>query len=233
MLILTCTLLVVLLALLAFLGSIQPFLASSAWADDTPRAAERQRAAAVPAAAAFVRALIRNPRAVGACCPSSPRLARAVAATVDPSADGLIVELGGGTGAITAALLARGVRPERLLVVERDPSLARHLQQRFRSVRVIAADANDLAGALARHGHGARVATVVSSLPMISLSKGEVREIGTQICAVLEHGGALVQYTYQMALGHARTPGCLELVLTDRVWLNVPPARVELYRHRD
>lgn len=185
-----------------------------------------------PSASVFVRALLSNPRAVGACCPSSPRLARAVAAAVDASADGLVVELGGGTGAITSALLARGVPPERLVVVERDPSLARHLEERFRGVSVIGGDAVELAALLARQDREARAATVVSSLPMISLSNDEVRAIGAQICAVLERGGSLVQYTYQIALGHARVPGCLELVASNRVWINLPPARVEVYRHR-
>lgn len=181
----------------------------------------------------FAHALLRNPLAVGACCPSSPQLARAIAAAIDPSADGLVVELGGGTGALTSALLARGVPPERLVVIERDPALARHLAKRFRAVQVIGGDAGELAKLLARHTGGARATTIVSSLPMISLSKDDVRAIGAQICAVLARGGLLVQYTYQMALGHARVPGCLELVATDRVWINLPPARVEVYRHRD
>jgi phospholipid N-methyltransferase len=184
-------------------------------------------------ATAFTRALLRNPLAVGACCPSSAQLARAIAAAVDPSAHGLVVELGGGTGAITSALLARGVPPERLVVIERDPTLARHLGRRFRAVRVIGGNAGELSKLLARHQGGARAATVVSSLPMISLSKNEVRAIGAQICAVLARGGSLVQYTYQLALGHARVPGCLQLVATDRVWINLPPARIEVYRHRD
>ncbi len=184
-----------------------------------------------PAAAAFARALLRNPRAVGACCPSSVRLARTVAAAVDPSAGGLVVELGGGTGAITAALLQRGVPPERLVVIERDPSLASHLKRRFGEVRVIAGDARELASLLARRRAAARVACIVSSLPMMSLSRGDARAIGAQICAVLEHGGLLVQYTYQMGFAHERVPACLALLSAKRVWVNLPPARVEVYRH--
>ncbi len=186
-----------------------------------------------PSASVFVRALLGNPRAMGAFCPSSPRLARAVAAAVDASAAGLVVELGGGTGAITSALLERGVPPERLVVVERDPTLARHLEERFRGVSVISGDAVELASLLARQDGEMRAVTVVSSLPMVSLSRGDVRAIGAQICAVLERGGSLVQYTYQIALGHARVPGCMELVARERVWINLPPARVEVYRHRD
>lgn len=181
----------------------------------------------------FARALLRNPRTVGAFCPSSARLARAVAAAVDVSAAGYVVELGGGTGALTSALLERGVPPQRLVVIERDPTLARHLRQAFRAVTVICGDAAALARIVARLEGQARVDTVVSSLPLISLSADEVRAIGAQICAVLERGGLLVQYTYQIALRRARLPRCLELVASDRVWINLPPARVEVYRHRD
>lgn len=232
MLILTCTLLsAVVLALVTVLP--RPRRTFGMRGARFPEGAAQRAAGREPAAAVFARALLRNPRAVGACCPSSARLAHAVAAAVDPSAEGLVVELGGGTGAITAALLERGVPPERLVVLERDPSLARHLKQRFGALRVIFGDASELASLLAGLDGAAPVATIVSSLPMISLSKDEGRVIGAQICAVLDHGAALVQYTYQMGLPHDRLPRCLELVYSDRVWFNLPPARVEVYRHRD
>lgn len=233
MLLNTCAVLTILLALFALLARSRSRLnvpTTSLLSDAIQRGAGPVPR---PSASVFARALLSNPRAVGACCPSSPQLARAVAAAVDPSAAGLVVELGGGTGAITSALLARGVPPERLVVVERDPSLARHLKEHFLGVKVIGGDAVELASLLAREDSGARVATIVSSLPMISLSMDEVRAIGEQICAVLEPGGSLVQYTYQLALGHARVPGCLKLVASDHVWINLPPARVEVYRHQD
>jgi len=233
MFIITCTVLAALLALFALMRASPGRLQAQADRNDAKRRAARHPGGSKPAhTVTFARALLSNPRAVGACCPSSPRLARAVAAAVYP-AGGLVVELGGGTGAITEALLARGVPPERLVVVERDPLLARHLEKHFGAVQVIAGDARELASLLERHGAATRAATVVSSLPMISLSSDEVRAIGAQICAVLERDGALVQYTYQVAFGHARVPACLELVASSRVWLNLPPARVEVYRHRN
>ncbi|MGZ5939428.1 MAG: class I SAM-dependent methyltransferase, partial [Rhizomicrobium sp.] len=69
----------------------------------------------------FLRGLIASPRGVGAIAPSSPALARAVAAQVDPAKPGPILELGPGTGAITKELLGRGVAPERLTLIEYDP----------------------------------------------------------------------------------------------------------------
>ena len=55
----------------------------------------------------FLRELVTQPGTVGAICASSPRLAARMAAWVDTAAPGVVVELGGGTGVITAALLAQ------------------------------------------------------------------------------------------------------------------------------
>ena len=61
----------------------------------------------------FLRGLISNPKGVSAPTPSSPVLAQAIAAELDLSRPGLVLELGPGTGAVTAALLMRaGERTE-------------------------------------------------------------------------------------------------------------------------
>ncbi|MCG8099531.1 MAG: phospholipid methyltransferase, partial [Candidatus Thiodiazotropha taylori] len=62
----------------------------------------------------FISAWMRNPRQVGALFPSSDCLAQAMAAQVN-SMNGLTIELGAGTGAVTSALLDRGINPKRLL----------------------------------------------------------------------------------------------------------------------
>ena len=51
----------------------------------------------------FLRALIARPKNVGAVVPSSRALARAIARQIDPARQGPILELGPGTGVITAA----------------------------------------------------------------------------------------------------------------------------------
>src|SRR6476661_957502 len=59
--------------------------------------------------ARFLRSWLDNPLSTGAITPSSPALARAMAAAVDPERPGPLIELGPGTGPVTEALLARGV----------------------------------------------------------------------------------------------------------------------------
>jgi len=72
--------------------------------------------------------------------PSGRELARQVAAACGANARA-VVELGGGTGAITEALLERGIHPERLLVLERNPELYALLLARFPEVEIVRGDA--------------------------------------------------------------------------------------------
>ena len=69
-----------------------------------------------------------------------PFVADAEAALVDGAPGRPVLEIGGGLGILTAALVRRGLGP--LTVLERDPRLAEFLRATFgRRVRVIAADA--------------------------------------------------------------------------------------------
>lgn len=177
--------------------------------------------------ALFTREIWANPRAMGAACPSAPALASGMAARVPLERDGLVVELGGGTGAVTAALLKHGVPPWKLVVVERSPTLTHHLRQRFPQLRVIQGDAAQLSHLL---GHPRpRLNSVVSSLPLRSLPPATTRAIVQQLETLLEPEGRLVQFTYDLRGTRARLlPGFRRL--SSRIdWSNLPPARVETF----
>ena len=73
----------------------------------------------------FIRSWMEKPLATGAVMPSGKPLARAMASYVDPDLDGPVIELGPGTGAVTAALVEQGVDPARLVLVEFNPSFCR------------------------------------------------------------------------------------------------------------
>ena len=66
----------------------------------------------------FLKEMIANPAAIGAACPSTKQLARHLAGQVPLHYPGLIVELGGGTGAVTAALLEHAIPSENIIVIE-------------------------------------------------------------------------------------------------------------------
>jgi phospholipid N-methyltransferase len=183
----------------------------------------------------FWRELAAHPGQIGAICASSPRLAARMAAWVDLSAPGLVVELGGGTGVITAALLARGVPYERLVVVERSPVLAAHLARRFAGVRVIEGDAAHLGEwlregrlPLAADGRPQPIRAIVSGLPLLSLPHPARARIVQAGAAALAEGGRLIQFTYTLRGRSPWQTAGLAPRHSERVLANLPPARIDV-----
>ncbi|HSI01641.1 MAG TPA: phospholipid methyltransferase [Reyranella sp.] len=185
--------------------------------------------------ALFLKRWLRRPLAMGAVVPSGRLLGEAMARATRQEIEGragYVIELGAGTGQVTKALLAAGIRPERLALVERDPELAIFLRRHFRGPRIIEGDAARLTRLLAAN-HVERVAAVVSSLPLLSLPAEVVNGIVHGVFEALPRGAALVQFTY------GPTPPVpkglrenLNLVGARgrRIWRNVPPAVVWTFR---
>ena len=181
----------------------------------------------------FLSAWLRDPRQTGSLLPSGSSLARAMAAQVDPG-PGLVVELGVGTGAITRALIARGVTPQQLVLVEKDPALSGTLKQRFPDTVVLCGDAARLKGLLQRAGVGC-CSTLISSLPLLSMRCLTRTRVLSQIFGVLGSHGTLVQFTYSplppIPDTLARALG-LSGTRVGRVLWNLPPAAVWVYTRR-
>jgi 16S rRNA (adenine1518-N6/adenine1519-N6)-dimethyltransferase len=124
----------------------------------------RARAPEVPdrpvaVAEALARLGVRPSRELGQSFLVDRFAADALAALAEPGSGRPVVEVGGGLGIVTRALLDRGVPS--LTVVERDRRLASHLAATFgRRIRVVGADARTFDYPTA--------ATVVGSLPYAS-----------------------------------------------------------------
>lgn len=178
-----------------------------------------------PEVAVFFARWLKAPHRIGAVAPASRFLARAMATQIDPQRDGLVIELGGGTGSITRALLDAGVSSDRLVVIERDERLYRHLRRRFPQLRILCGDAQQLVELLRPLGIDA-VSTIVSSLPLVSMPKWMRRRIVDQAFALLDEAGRFVQYTYSLTSPLALREYGLRGSVATRVWLNLPPASV-------
>ncbi len=180
----------------------------------------------------FFRSWLRHPRHVGAVLPSSRGLGRLMAAQLDVERPGSVVELGGGTGAITRELLAAGIHPRRLLVLERDPHFHRMLRERFPAVKVIQGDAAAL-GEVVRDNDAGPVSAVVSGLPMLNFPADLQNAILQGAFEQMDGEGLFVQFTYSPAppipRGRLAQLG-LKAERAGRVWLNVPPASVWCFR---
>jgi phosphatidylethanolamine/phosphatidyl-N-methylethanolamine N-methyltransferase len=177
----------------------------------------------------FFRTWASRPLRTGAVAPSGRYLARAMAGAVDPDWDGVVVELGPGTGAVTGAILRRGVSPERLVAIEYDRDFAAHLRRRFPGVQVVQGDAFALSATLEAHGVGS-VAAIVSSLPLFNRPRAERRALIEQALRVLPPGQPLVQFSYGVVPPVPAVPGRWSLSASDWILRNLPPARVWTYR---
>jgi len=185
--------------------------------------------------ARFIRRWLENPRLAGAITPSGRFLARAMAHCVDPAGDGPIIELGPGTGPVTQALIARGVAPERLVLVEYEPSFCHLLAKKFPRAKIVRGDAYRLRDTLADHIED-RPAAIVSSLPL--LTKPEVARLSLlrQAFDLMGTDGRFIQFTYGVKSPvPAHVGGSLHFKTQSLapIWLNLPPARIFVYRHVD
>ena len=177
----------------------------------------------------FIASWLQNPMKVGAVSPSGRALARAVAAEVDPSIPGPIVELGPGTGPVTEALIERGVAPERLILVEYDPEFCTLLRRRFPSATVIQGDAYSLADTLAGIVKEP-LAAIASCLPLMTRPLSvRVRLLNAAI-RMLRPGAPFVQFTYAMNAPIPSRQRRYRITSSPRIWKNLPPARVWVYR---
>lgn len=177
----------------------------------------------------FAREFVTHPRSTGAICPSSPYLAQRMAALV-PAGPGKVIELGPGMGAVTEALLQRGVKPEDLILVERSTRLASQLKRRFPGVRVIQGDAAHLSDLLGPSARDARA--IVSSLPLRSLPAQTVQAILGQLGRIANPGTVFIQFTYHLRSSCRTLPTAFEAFHGSLVWRNLPPARVDAFRWR-
>jgi phosphatidylethanolamine/phosphatidyl-N-methylethanolamine N-methyltransferase len=184
--------------------------------------------------ARFIRSWLENPRLIGAVSPSGRALAKAMASYVDLESDGAVIELGPGTGPVTQALLARGVAPQRLVLVEYEHRFCHLLGERFPGINIIQGDAYGLKATL--HGKiDGKIATVVSSLPLLVRPERDRIELLHQAFDLMGPDGLFIQFTYgltisPMPIRSQRGGGAYVGKGSPPILLNIPPARVWRYR---
>jgi phosphatidylethanolamine/phosphatidyl-N-methylethanolamine N-methyltransferase len=173
----------------------------------------------------FLRGLVNDPKGVSAPTPSSPALARAIAAEVDLSREGLVIELGPGTGVVTQALLQRGVPADRLVAIEQEPNFAQLMRKRFPSIKLYQHDAVNFEHCIRS---GAKVAAIVSGLPLLNFPQPSRRSLLRRALTCQGSGGSFIQLSYSWRPPVLPGPGML--LSKKIVWRNFPPAHVWTYR---
>ena len=173
----------------------------------------------------FLRQLLSRPKQISAIAPSSRFLAKAMAAGLKPG--DAVVEFGPGTGVLTRAILAAGVKPQDLTLFEFNADFVTHLRVAFPGVTVHNAGAQTASAQVAPG-----VNAVISGLPLLSMPL-EIREsIVKAAFDILASDGAYYQFTYgprpPVSDNQIARLG-LKVEQTAFVLFNLPPARVHRF----
>lgn len=147
-------------------------------------------------------------------------------AKIDP--ERITIELGPGTGSITAQLINSGLPQKNLYCVEFDPKMCEIIKRKFPEINVINSSAENLGKLFA--GKSCKICAIVSSLPLLSLPKNVTEKILKESQSILPQGARFIQFTYNLN----RVPeavGFTEMrpVECAKVYANLPPARVDAF----
>lgn len=177
----------------------------------------------------FIRSWIDKPLHMGAVMPSGKALARTMAQYVDPKGTGPVIELGPGTGAITTALVAHGIDQKRLVLVEFNPTFCALLRERYPQATVVQGDAYTLRDTL-WDVLKEPASAVVSGLPLVTKPMLTRLKLIRDAFAALAPHAPFVQFTYSVAPPIPKSLPGVSTEASERIWMNLPPARVWVYR---
>jgi phosphatidylethanolamine/phosphatidyl-N-methylethanolamine N-methyltransferase len=177
----------------------------------------------------FLRSWIEKPLHMGAVMPSGRVLARTMAQYVNIESSAPVVELGPGTGAITSALIEHGVEQKRLVLVEYNPGFCALLRDRYPHARVVQADAYKLRDSL-WDVLSVPASAVVSGLPLVTKPMLTRLKLIRDAFLALAPGAPFVQFTYSVAPPIPKSLPGVSTEASERIWMNLPPARVWVYR---
>ena len=177
----------------------------------------------------FLRSWIEKPLHMGAVMPSSKLLARTMAQYVDVDSKGPVIELGPGTGAITNALIEHGVDQKRLVLVEYNPGFCALLRERYPQAKVVQGDAYKLRDSL-WEVLKVPASAVVSGLPLVTKPMLTRLKLIRDAFVALSPGAPFVQFTYSVVPPIPKSLPGVSTEASERIWMNLPPARVWVYR---
>jgi phosphatidylethanolamine/phosphatidyl-N-methylethanolamine N-methyltransferase len=205
----------------------------------------------------FLRQFFQRYHTTGSITPSGRSLAKALCRYVENAAqtNGFprqILEVGPGTGAVTARLVQKLLPEDRLTLVELNDDFVRHLQERFageRSFQAVAERANIVHGRLEDLPLEQSYDLIISGLPLNNFAVKDVEQILGIFQRLLKPGGTLSFFEYiairrvkslvTSSQGRERLRGIGQAlhhtlngreIKRDWVWPNVPPAWVHHVR---
>jgi phosphatidylethanolamine/phosphatidyl-N-methylethanolamine N-methyltransferase len=177
----------------------------------------------------FFKGWIDKPKAVGSIVPTSSVTARKMASVIDPGSGLPVLEVGPGTGVITRAILARGVKPENLYTVEYSADFVRHLRRLYPKVNVIEGDAFNLAATLGDR-RGMVFESIISGVPLLNFPVAQRIAYLEDLLNRLPDGRPVVQLTYGPLSPIPPGRGSYTVEHFHFIVRNIPPTQLWIYR---
>ncbi len=183
----------------------------------------------------FLRSWFQSPLVTGAVSPSGKALARTMAGYVDRNSTAPVLEIGPGTGPVTEALIKHGVAETRLVLLEYSSEFCELLRQRFPKATIIQGDAYTLkqtVGSILQQ----KASAVVSSLPLLTKPQDQRLSLLKEAFDLAQENAPFIQFTYStmspMPLDRPDQSLDFSAESSSRIWLNIPPAKVWVYRQK-
>lgn len=173
---------------------------------------------------------LRNPFRVTYLFPSGRYLVNRTLAHADFSKADFLVELGPGEGVFTREIQKRMGAQSKLLVLEIDAKLAKHVGEQFRSdarIQVMQGDALDLPRILTELGW-AQVDYVVSGIPFSFISRTKRKQLLSALSRLIKKSGAFITYQTTTELNGSADDFVIEK--NELEIRNFPPMWVSVYR---
>ncbi|MBB3592827.1 phosphatidylethanolamine/phosphatidyl-N-methylethanolamine N-methyltransferase [Rhizobium sp. BK529] len=177
----------------------------------------------------FFKGMMQGPKTVGSIVPTSSITARKMASVANPYSDLPILELGPGTGAITKAILAHGVKPEKLVAVEYSTDFYEHLLRLYPGVNFINGDAFDLDRTLGSF-KDQKFDCVVSGIPLLNFPMQARIALLENLLDRMPAGRPMVQISYGAVSPIIANPDRYSIHHFDFIVRNIPPAQLWIYR---
>ena len=115
------------------------------------------------------------------------------------------------------------------MLVEYNPGFCALLRDRYPQAKVVQGDAYSLRDTL-WNVLAAPAAAVVSGLPLVTKPMMTRLKLIRDAFAALAPGAPFVQFTYSVAPPIPKSLPGVSTEASERIWMNLPPARVWVYR---
>ncbi len=178
----------------------------------------------------FLGGVLRNPKSFSTLFPTGDYLSEKLAHLAQLETRSSVLELGAGSGAITATLLKHLSPDAEFCGLELDAQLVEHLKNQFPPHRFEEGSATRITEIF----HGQTFETIIASLPWTLFDNSEKREIISEIQKSLTEDGELIFFITKH-VDHTSSAKELKTLFEQEnfeietgpsVWLNLPPANL-------